>query len=120
MKSNKKTYYSKPTRKAHVAAWKTSGLSKAEYSREHGLSDKTFSRWVKEATAIMASSTTPASTKQTLVPVMPDRAKKSPANPLKDSSCLEINLPNGISIRSRDWPDLGSLSLLIKEIALCK
>ena len=33
---------------AHLAAWKSSGLSQAAYCRQHGLTQNDFSRWKRE------------------------------------------------------------------------
>jgi hypothetical protein len=31
----------------HIATWRASGLTQADYCREHGLNAKTFSAWVR-------------------------------------------------------------------------
>ena len=31
----------------HVEAWRQSGMARADYCRQHGLSTKTFERWMK-------------------------------------------------------------------------
>lgn len=36
------------TRRIHIGAWQTSGMSQAAYCREHGLNTKTFGNWVRK------------------------------------------------------------------------
>ena len=36
------------TRRIHIEAWQTSGMSQAAYCREHGLNTKTFGNWARE------------------------------------------------------------------------
>ena len=36
------------TRRIHIEAWQTSGLSQTAYCREHGLNTKTFGDWVRK------------------------------------------------------------------------
>ncbi len=36
------------TRRIHIEAWQTGGMSQAAYCREHGLNTKTFGNWVRK------------------------------------------------------------------------
>ena len=36
------------TRRTHIEAWQTSGMSQVAYCREHGLNAKTFGNWVRK------------------------------------------------------------------------
>lgn len=39
---------SSETRRIHIEAWQTSGMSQAAYCREQGLNTKTFGNWVRK------------------------------------------------------------------------
>ncbi|MBK7491028.1 MAG: IS66 family insertion sequence element accessory protein TnpB, partial [Nitrosomonas sp.] len=39
---------SSESRRIHIEAWQTSGMSQAAYCREHGLNTKTFGTWVRK------------------------------------------------------------------------
>ncbi|MBK7491722.1 MAG: IS66 family insertion sequence element accessory protein TnpB [Nitrosomonas sp.] len=39
---------SSESRRIHIEAWQTSGMSQAAYCREHGLNTKTFGNWVRK------------------------------------------------------------------------
>jgi transposase-like protein len=36
------------SRRIHIEAWQTSGMSQAAYCREHGLNTRTFGNWVRK------------------------------------------------------------------------
>ena len=39
---------SSETRRIHIEAWQTGGMSQAAYCREHGLNTKMFGNWVRK------------------------------------------------------------------------
>lgn len=109
-------------RKTHIAAWRASRLSRIRYSQENGLSDKTFSRWVRELNDLPRSQPEKKalSIPISLLPVKTTQIKSPIATVNKDTGCLEINLPNGICIRSKNVEDMYRVTSIIKELLLCK
>ena len=79
---------------AHVTAQQQSGLSRAEYCRQHQLSYHAATYWNKKLSK-------PASQKATLVPVtLASSIKINPVPPVR--SVLKVILPNKIAIEVDD------------------
>ena len=88
-----------------VACWQSSGVSQAEFCRQHQLNRKTFVRWRLKWISDKA---------------VPDSLKPltqaSPSLPIVREWLVEIQLPSQIHIRVSGCRELSFLAALIREV----
>jgi transposase len=89
--------------RAHVAAWQRSGMTSAEYARQHGLHPKTFRWWRSE---LRRHDRAPSNT-LTLVPV---KAVPPAAEP------VEVTLPGGLVVRVPEQADPARVAQLVRAL----
>jgi len=90
-----------------VARWQASGLSQAEFCKEHNLSCKSLSRWHNKLR-------NPAAKKQ---------SRKTPPVPstvTHQSVSYVVSLPNGVTLRLVGQPEITLLLELLQQVATCK
>ena len=90
---------------SHVKALKKSGLSRAEYCRQHKLSYHALTYWQRKM---------PRSTETTLVPVPLERVLKTPGQ--SKSSGLKIYLTDRISIEVSDHFSSATLQRVLSVL----
>lgn len=96
----------------HVDACKHSGLSKAQYCREHQLIYHLFIYW---NTKLGGATRQPAQSAGKLVPVkLADQAAGSHAT--STSHGLQIHLPNGVHVSGIDSRSVGLVGQLIQQL----
>lgn len=92
---------------SHIEAWPLSGLSKAEYAKQHQLSYSQFLYWLRKHEANNASKANQANPSSDLIPVKlpePQLAKSAWIN--SDQATLGVlEYPNGIKLHIHH-PDL--------------
>jgi transposase-like protein len=98
-----KRQWSEEERRNHFQAWKQSGLSCRSYCQEHGLSNKTFSSWIKKFKAQTGSSMKFVS--------LPLKNEK-----IIEEQSVEIKLSNGILCRFPKVVSTASIKKLIQEL----
>ena len=87
----------------HMDAWSASGLSRAQYCRDHALSYYVFNYW-------HAKLCKPPEKKK-LVPVVVTRTFDS-----QPHQGLQVRLPNGVQISGIDEHSVGLMSQLIAQL----
>lgn len=87
----------------HYACWKKSGLSCRAYCRQHQLSPKTFSGWVKKITG--------TSSRKIEFVSMPLKKQET-----VDHQSLEIKLPNGILCRFSQVWDKDQVMTIVRSL----
>jgi len=86
----------------HLAAWRTSGVSQAEYCRRHGLTQNDFSWWKREIA-------------RRTVAVAPMFVPVSIAAPSKPYA-FEVSLLSGRVLRFDRHVDLTALGAVVREL----
>ena len=73
---------SQRTRNKHIKKWQASGLSQAEYSRQHGIHPTTFSGWLRRVSEELPTkkNTEPL---VSLIPLELERSSKPEYKPIK-------------------------------------
>ena len=89
--------------RGHLAAWRSSGVSQAEYCRRHGLTQNDFSWWKRE----IARRTEAAA--PTFVPV-------SIAAPPSKLYAFEVSLLSGRVLRFDRHVDPAALGAVVREL----
>ena len=97
--------YTESTRKAHVAAWKSSDLSRIAYSGQHGLTPSVFNRWCRAASVGKETAS--------FHPVKIESPHHARA---MRAQGIEISFPNGIQIRGIRAEDGELLERLVRCI----
>jgi len=92
--------------RAHIARWRGSGLSGADYARLHDLNANTFAWWRSELRE-KRSALGPGSL--TLVPVTTPRAEA-------DRRPVEVALPGGVVVRVPDHVDPARVAGLVRAL----
>lgn len=84
MSKEKEQYWEK-----HISGWRASGLSQADYCRQHGISKSTFWLWKRKLSAVKDKTAAPV-----IVPVSLERISETPLpKPIRlyvGKFCLEI------------------------------
>lgn len=97
----------------HVEAWRGSGLSQADYCRQHGLNRKTFSLWTRRDQGD-ASRDRDRDTSPELIAV-----QVSPSVPVAsaEASTLLLRLPHGAQLELSTAVPPGWLAELLRCLA---
>jgi len=86
-----------------VRAWRSSGLTQAQFARREGLKYPTFAHWVQESRR--RGMTAPTGAKVLFAEVrVPTVPAAKPASPV-----LEVGLPDGVIVRGADVQKLAAL-----------
>ena len=98
--------------KAHMRAWKDSGMSRAKYCRQQNLSYESFKYWEKKFKLQSVTSDTP------LVPV-PSIALKQASENRTNYATLKVDLNSRYKIEVYDGFSPVTLSRLISALEFC-
>lgn len=96
--ANRQTYW-----QMHLDAWRQSGLSQANYCKQHGLSLSSFGYWLHRRAEL-----TPPTAAVPIVVAKPSIETQ-----------VEVRLPNGWSVRLSASADSLHVLPLLRELAAC-
>ena len=114
-------HFSKEAVERHCKNWQSSGLKQSEYCRHTGLNPKSFARWTKQY----------KSKQLNLLPIRVEKESSAPEPEAMVASTeklaegspsfeVEINLPNGISIRLSGCADPTPIIEVLRGVWLCR
>jgi hypothetical protein len=92
------TKYTPEERINHLSSWKNSGLTQADYCKEHGIKYLTFNKWVyksRSTTDPIKKIDKPKSQKN----FIPIRVTNSPVVSVGMLTKVEIEVPDGTKLR---------------------
>jgi len=102
-----------------VEDWCRSGLSRADYSREHGYHPNTFDGWIKKMSRLVDQSKSIKNKVKVLKKeiqnqesvLVPLKIENVPQSPI--SATFELRYPNGVSLSMSSLPTTEDLSRIV-------
>lgn len=96
----------------HVARWRTSGMSRAAYCREHGLPYQPFLTWTKRS----AIATTSLATASGFIEMRRPSSAMAERGP---SGGVTLGLPCGLTLRADQGTDANWIGQLVAAVRRC-
>jgi hypothetical protein len=105
------THHPDQHRDQHVARWKSTGMSRAAYCREHRIAYHTFLYWIKQSSAASLS-TPPTGFIEVMRP--PAHAPERPSPPL-----ASVSFPSGVMMRVLVGTDVDWIGRVVAAVQSC-
>jgi hypothetical protein len=105
------THHSDQPRDQHVARWRSTGMSRAAYCREHRIAYHTFLYWIKQSSAAPLS-TAPAGFIEVMRP--PAHAPERPSPPV-----ASVSFPSGVMMRVLVGTDVDWIGRVVAAVQSC-